>query len=146
MEAICSSETLVDTQWTTRHYIPEDGTLHYHKQQNLSKISVQIFLHRKAHPQVFMAGVYETMENLQHSMRLTPKCQSYSYTSVYDTQSWYSPLLCTCLLWFYDRYPPELIICYSLGLRTGAQPANSATSHKLGSCVILNCRRRNTIN
>jgi hypothetical protein len=27
MEAICSSETLVDTQRTTRRYIPEDGTL-----------------------------------------------------------------------------------------------------------------------
>jgi hypothetical protein len=27
MEAICSSETSVDTQWTTRRYIPEDGTL-----------------------------------------------------------------------------------------------------------------------
>jgi hypothetical protein len=28
MEAICSSETSVDTQRTTRRYIPEDGTLH----------------------------------------------------------------------------------------------------------------------
>jgi hypothetical protein len=27
MEAICSSETLVDTQPTTLVYIPEDGTL-----------------------------------------------------------------------------------------------------------------------
>jgi hypothetical protein len=27
MEALCSSETSVDTQWTTRLYIPEDGTL-----------------------------------------------------------------------------------------------------------------------
>jgi hypothetical protein len=27
MEAICSSETSVDTQRTTRSYIPEDGTL-----------------------------------------------------------------------------------------------------------------------
>jgi hypothetical protein len=27
MEAICSSETSVDTQWTTWRYIPEDGTL-----------------------------------------------------------------------------------------------------------------------
>jgi hypothetical protein len=26
-EAICSSEMLVDTQWTTRRYIPEDVTL-----------------------------------------------------------------------------------------------------------------------
>jgi hypothetical protein len=28
MEAICSSETSVDSQQTTRRYIPEDGTLH----------------------------------------------------------------------------------------------------------------------
>jgi hypothetical protein len=28
MEAICVSEKSVDTQLTTRRYIPEDGTLH----------------------------------------------------------------------------------------------------------------------
>jgi hypothetical protein len=28
MGAICSSELLVDFQWATRHYIPEDNTLH----------------------------------------------------------------------------------------------------------------------
>jgi hypothetical protein len=33
MEAICSSETSIDTQWTTRRYIPEDGTL-----QNVIKL------------------------------------------------------------------------------------------------------------
>jgi hypothetical protein len=31
MEAIYSSETPVDTQRTTRRYIPEDGTLHKHR-------------------------------------------------------------------------------------------------------------------
>jgi hypothetical protein len=30
IEAICSSETLVDSQWTWR-YIPENGTLHNHR-------------------------------------------------------------------------------------------------------------------
>jgi hypothetical protein len=35
MEAIYSSETLVDTQRTTRHYTPEDGTLHNHRCENL---------------------------------------------------------------------------------------------------------------
>jgi hypothetical protein len=29
MEAICSSETSVDTQWTIRRYIPEGYTLNY---------------------------------------------------------------------------------------------------------------------
>jgi hypothetical protein len=27
MEAICSSQTSIDFQWTTRHYIPEDITV-----------------------------------------------------------------------------------------------------------------------
>jgi hypothetical protein len=35
MEAICSSETSVDTQRTTRRYIPEDGTPHNHRCENL---------------------------------------------------------------------------------------------------------------
>jgi hypothetical protein len=35
MEAICSSETSVETQQTTRRYIPEDGTLHNHRCDNL---------------------------------------------------------------------------------------------------------------
>jgi hypothetical protein len=34
MEAICSCETSVDTQRTTRRYIPEDGTLHNHRCEN----------------------------------------------------------------------------------------------------------------
>jgi hypothetical protein len=35
MEAICSSETSVDTQRTTRRYISEDSTLHDHRCENL---------------------------------------------------------------------------------------------------------------
>jgi hypothetical protein len=35
MEAMCSSETSVNIQRTTRHYIPEDGTLHNHCCENL---------------------------------------------------------------------------------------------------------------
>jgi hypothetical protein len=38
IEAICSSETSVDTQRTTRRYIPEDGTLHNHRCENLKSI------------------------------------------------------------------------------------------------------------
>jgi hypothetical protein len=34
MEAICSSETPVDTQRSTRRYIPKDGTLHEHSSSN----------------------------------------------------------------------------------------------------------------
>jgi hypothetical protein len=35
MEALCSSETSVATQRTTRRHIPEDDTLHYHRCENL---------------------------------------------------------------------------------------------------------------
>jgi hypothetical protein len=35
METICFSETPVETQRTTRRYIPEDDTLHNHRCENL---------------------------------------------------------------------------------------------------------------
>jgi hypothetical protein len=35
MEAICSSETSVGTQLTTRRFIPEDLSLHNHRCENL---------------------------------------------------------------------------------------------------------------
>jgi hypothetical protein len=35
MEAICSSEISVGFQRTTRRYLPEDGTLHNHRCENL---------------------------------------------------------------------------------------------------------------
>jgi hypothetical protein len=35
MEVICFSETSVDTERTTRRYIPEDATLHKHRCENL---------------------------------------------------------------------------------------------------------------
>jgi hypothetical protein len=35
MEAICSSETLVDFQRTTQRYVPEGITLHNHRCENL---------------------------------------------------------------------------------------------------------------
>jgi hypothetical protein len=35
MEALCSSETPIATQRTTRRHIPEDDTLHNHRCENL---------------------------------------------------------------------------------------------------------------
>jgi hypothetical protein len=35
MEAICSSETSVETQRTTQRHIPENDTLHNHRFENL---------------------------------------------------------------------------------------------------------------
>jgi hypothetical protein len=42
LEAICSSETSVDTQRTTRHYIPEDGTVYNHRCENLKSYNAHI--------------------------------------------------------------------------------------------------------
>jgi hypothetical protein len=41
MDAICSSETSVETQRTTRRYIPEDDTLHDHRCENLKSYKVR---------------------------------------------------------------------------------------------------------
>jgi hypothetical protein len=35
MEAVCSSETVVEFQQSTQRYIPEDSTLHNHRRDNL---------------------------------------------------------------------------------------------------------------
>jgi hypothetical protein len=43
MEAICSSKTSVQSQWTTRRHIPEDDTLHNHSCENLKSYN-RIFL------------------------------------------------------------------------------------------------------
>jgi hypothetical protein len=46
MEPICWSETSVDTQRTTRRYIPEDGTLHNNRCENLKSYTMFIlFIH-----------------------------------------------------------------------------------------------------
>jgi hypothetical protein len=37
-----SLETLVDSLWTTQRYIPEDGTLHNHRWENLKSYKVQV--------------------------------------------------------------------------------------------------------
>jgi hypothetical protein len=44
MEVTCSSVTLVDFQWTTWHYIPEDRNLHNHHYENLISY-IQLLLH-----------------------------------------------------------------------------------------------------
>jgi hypothetical protein len=45
MEATFSSEMSVDTQRTTRRYIPEDGTLYNHRCENLTSYILD-FIHR----------------------------------------------------------------------------------------------------
>jgi hypothetical protein len=41
MEAICSSETSVATQQTTRPHIPEDDTLYNHRCENLKSYTLE---------------------------------------------------------------------------------------------------------
>jgi hypothetical protein len=45
MEAICSSETLVDFQRNTRRNIPENDTLHNHRCENLKSYIVCIYFY-----------------------------------------------------------------------------------------------------
>jgi hypothetical protein len=45
MEAICSSETSVETHLTTRHHIPEDDTLHNHRCENLKSYILMLSSH-----------------------------------------------------------------------------------------------------
>jgi hypothetical protein len=44
MEAMCSTESSVDFQQTTRRYIPEDSTLHNHRFDNLKPYIITIAL------------------------------------------------------------------------------------------------------
>jgi hypothetical protein len=64
MEAICSSETSVATQQTTRRHIPEDDTLHNHRCENLkSYIYVMCFAvkHSEHSRNVFPMPILEEM-------------------------------------------------------------------------------------
>jgi hypothetical protein len=46
MEAVCSSETSVETQRTTRRHIPEDDTFHnHHRCENLKSYDFKIILY-----------------------------------------------------------------------------------------------------
>jgi hypothetical protein len=49
MEAICSSETSVETQRNTRRHIPEDDTLHNHRCENLKSYIGSIWLEHLHH-------------------------------------------------------------------------------------------------
>jgi hypothetical protein len=48
IEAICSSETSAESQRTTRRHIPEDGTLHNHRCENLKSYSTSCLINE--HP------------------------------------------------------------------------------------------------
>jgi hypothetical protein len=72
MEVACSSETLVEIQWTTRRYFPENRTLHKHRSENLNSYtgmtmaanSTGVPRHTGVTRRVrrFAAGVWEKVE------------------------------------------------------------------------------------
>jgi hypothetical protein len=68
MEAICSSEMSVDIQRTTRRYIPEDGTLHNHRCENLGSYSIAMF------------GLSQGNKNITLSLRSIPDPADMQYT------------------------------------------------------------------
>jgi hypothetical protein len=81
MEPICPSETSVDSEWTTRSYMPEDSNLHKHSCDNLlptccrwltsaSKVSVN-FLGRQVWMQARRGQA--SMEVWQQLMKSGPR-------------------------------------------------------------------------
>jgi hypothetical protein len=66
MEAICSSEMSVDTQWTTQRYIPEYGNFHNHRCENL-----------KSYEQVLVSAL-----RTGHFLRAVVKTGAYSGLSI----------------------------------------------------------------
>jgi hypothetical protein len=65
MEAICSSETSVETRRTTRRHIPEDDTLHNHRGENLKSYSVGFNSFQTFFIQVFVDFPFETRSDLE---------------------------------------------------------------------------------
>jgi hypothetical protein len=57
MEAIYSTETSVDTQWTTRHHIPEDDTLDNHHCENLKFNIFEIHFNFASHLHLYHPSV-----------------------------------------------------------------------------------------
>jgi hypothetical protein len=56
MEAICSSETLVAIQQTTRRHIPEDDTIRNHRCENLKSYRVHL-LHEQDNSYLMSATI-----------------------------------------------------------------------------------------
>jgi hypothetical protein len=58
MEAICCSETTVDFQRNTRRYIPEDGTRHNHRCENLKSYTLHGYHNPDDHTTIFCDLIY----------------------------------------------------------------------------------------
>jgi hypothetical protein len=48
MGVVCASETSVEFQRNTRHYIPEDSTLHNHRWENLKSYTIPVYERAKS--------------------------------------------------------------------------------------------------
>jgi hypothetical protein len=70
MEAACSSETSVDLQRTARRYVPEDGTLHRHRCENLKSYMI---LSSEFFSEIFYLFIFvvdESVRNLSYRFNL----------------------------------------------------------------------------
>jgi hypothetical protein len=70
MKAICSSETSIDFQRTTRRYIPEDSTLHNHYCKNLKSYMTLCVSYEVGTELLFFSSVFS------QSMRCFPSSKS----------------------------------------------------------------------
>jgi hypothetical protein len=85
MEAFCSSEKSVDTQRTTRHYIPEVDTIHNHRCENLKSYKVEDN-YGKVYDVALNLELKDIMFTVWHAMSLpselksdSPTCASYEH-------------------------------------------------------------------
>jgi hypothetical protein len=64
-EATCSSETSVDFQRTARRYIPEDGTFHTHRCENLKSYTFKFVFNTTHQNMIFVVkyGILHEMMN-----------------------------------------------------------------------------------
>jgi hypothetical protein len=76
MEAICCSETSVDTQRTTLRYIPDDGTLHNQRCENLKSYKKHISLRYKVQPVNGVQG--NTRKPYETQIHSVSRMQSFS--------------------------------------------------------------------
>jgi hypothetical protein len=89
MEVICSSETSVEFQRTTRRYIPEESTRHNHRCENLKSNQKDVdskhdlLFHLEYGSSTFLRNMGEVQSTLRHipeeSTLRTHRCENHSF-------------------------------------------------------------------
>jgi hypothetical protein len=82
MESICSSETSVDFQRTTRSYIPEDTTLHNRLRENLKSTTSTpgVTQHKFLRTCVFISHVKPSVSTEFHLLHLPSPSSGFKIT------------------------------------------------------------------